>query len=401
MTKKSEISSDPEPGIIPQEDPGSGTDDLHAEAGSKKPKKPLLDLKNRFVQVSIGMICLAVVILTVWVIGSLIVGQAAPIKPALTPTVIPQPQVFVTQVFDPNATQAATVPQIEFQTTIMPEIEVEAEPRKEIIEYTVVAGDSIFLIADKFGLLPETVLWANRYTLGDTPDGIGIGTKLLILPEDGLIHIWDASIEGLNGVSQFYGVQPEDIINYPLNNLDMATIGDWSKPNISTGTMLVVPGGTRPTVSWVVARDNAAVGSSYLGPGACTGTYYGLVGTGSYVFPTDSHALSGYDYAPPTHNGLDFEGRSGWNIYAVDSGVIVFSGWSDRGYGNLIVIDHDDGIQSYYGHLLDGSFLPCGSNVTQGQYIGGMGSTGNSTGPHLHFELRFNGYAVNPWLYLQ
>ena len=289
---------------------------------------------------------------------------------------------------------------MELNTTVMPEMTPVDEPRKEIIEYTVVAGDSIFLIAEKFGLLPETVLWSNRYTLGDTPDGIGVGTKLLILPEDGLIHMWSDG-EGLNGVSSFYGVTPEDIINYPLNNLDPDTLGAWSLPNIKAGTMLVVPGGRRPTVAWVVARDNAAVGSSYLGPGACTGTYYGLVGTGTYVFPTDSHALSGYDWNPPVHNGLDFEGRSGWNIYAVDSGVIVFSGWSDRGYGNLVVIDHDDGIQSYYAHLLDGSFLPCGSNVTQGQLIGGMGSTGLSTGPHLHFELRFNGTAVNPWLYLR
>ena len=400
MTKRSEKTSSTLPEIDPRDDPGSAPEALLDNVDSKKPKKPLLDLTNRFVQVSIGMICLAVVILTVWVIGSLIVGQAAPMDPTTTGSFVPQPQVFVTQVFDPNTSQTGIDRQMELQTTIMPEIEVEAEPRTEIIEYTVIAGDSIFLIADKFGLLPETVLWTNRYTLGDTPDGIGIGTKLLILPEDGLIHMWSEG-EGLNGVSGFYGVTPEDIINYRLNDLDPAKLGAWSLPNIAPGTMLVVPGGRRPTVSWVVARDNAAVGSSYLGPGACTGTYFGLVGTGSYVFPTDSHALSGYDYAPPTHNGLDFEGRSGWNIYAADSGVIVFSGWSDRGYGNLIVIDHDDGIQTYYAHLLDGSFLPCGSNVTKGDYIGGMGSTGRSTGPHLHFELRFNGYAVNPWLYLR
>jgi hypothetical protein len=400
MTKRSEKTSSTLPEIDPRDDPGSAPEALLDNVDSKKPKKPLLDLTNRFVQVSIGMICLAVVILTVWVIGSLIVGQAAPMDPTTTASVVPQPQVFVTQVFDPNTSQTGIDRQMELQTTIMPEIEVEAEPRTEIIEYTVIAGDSIFLIADKFGLLPETVLWTNRYTLGDTPDGIGIGTKLLILPEDGLIHMWSEG-EGLNTVSKFYGVTPEDIINHPLNNLDPATLGPWTLPNIKAGTMLVVPGGRRSTVSWVVARDNAAVGSSYLGPGACTGTYFGLVGTGSYVFPTDSHALSGYDFAPPTHNGLDFEGRSGWNIYAADSGVIVFSGWSYRGYGNLIVIDHDDGIQTYYAHLLDGSFLPCGSNVTKGDYIGGMGSTGRSTGPHLHFELRFNGYAVNPWLYLR
>ncbi len=365
-----------------------------------KEKKTLLDIRNRIVQLFIGLICISVLLLTIWGIGSLVVGRAASLEEPKVPTAIPSPQVFITPMFGTPEAQQAIEKQMELNTTVMPEMTPVDEPRKEIIEYTVVAGDSIFLIAEKFGLLPETVLWSNRYTLGDTPDGIGVGTKLLILPEDGLIHMWSDG-EGLNGVSSFYGVTPEDIINYPLNNLDPDTLGAWSLPNIKAGTMLVVPGGRRPTVAWVVARDNAAVGSSYLGPGACTGTYYGLVGTGTYVFPTDSHALSGYDWNPPVHNGLDFEGRSGWNIYAVDSGVIVFSGWSDRGYGNLVVIDHDDGIQSYYAHLLDGSFLPCGSNVTQGQLIGGMGSTGLSTGPHLHFELRFNGTAVNPWLYLR
>lgn len=357
-------------------------------------KRPLLDLRNWLVRISLSLFTIAAIIMIGWGINSLVIGKAAALETEPQTIVFPEPQVIIET--DPQKKATADL----IKTAVMPELEITDEPRTEIITYEVVSGDSIFLIADKFGLLPETVLWANRYSLGDTPDGIGIGTKLLILPEDGLIHQW-SELEGLNGVSSFYGVTPEDIIDYPLNNLDRATVGNWSLPNINPGTILVVPGGRRPTVSWVVSRENPAVGSSYLGPGACTGTYFGAVGTGSYVFPTDSHALSGYDWNPPVHNGLDFEGRSGWNIYAVDSGVIVFSGWSDRGYGNLIVIDHDDGVQSYYAHLIDGDFLPCGSNVTQGERIGGMGSTGRSTGPHLHFELRFTGYAVNPWLYLQ
>ena len=106
-------------------------------------------------------------------------------------------------------------------------------------------------------------------------------------------------------------------------------------------------------------------------------------------------------HPPPVHNGLDFDGDFGSPIYASDSGVIIYSGWSDRGYGNLIVIDHDGGWQTYYGHLLDNTLLPCGSNVVKGELIASMGSTGNSTGPHLHFELRSGGQPVNPWQYLQ
>ncbi len=381
-----------------QEEPG-----MPAVQDAIKPeseKKPILDIKNKIVQLFLGLLCISVLLLTIWGIGSLVVGRAASLEESNVPTTIPSPQVFITPKFETPDAQQAIEKQMELNTTVMPEMTPVDEPRKEIIEYTVVAGDSIFLIAEKFGLLPETVLWSNRYTLGDTPDGIGIDTRLLIPPEDGLIHMWSEG-EGLNGVTEFYGVTPEDIINHPLNGLDPDTIGNWSLPNIAPGTMLFVPGGRRPTVSWVIARDNPAVGAGYLGPGACTGSYFGIVGTGTFVFPTDSHALSGYDWNPPVHNGLDFEGRSGWNIYAADSGVIVFSGWSDRGYGNLVIIDHDDGVQTYYAHLLDNSFLPCGSNVNQGEVIGLMGSTGRSTGPHLHFELRFSGTAVNPWLYLR
>jgi murein DD-endopeptidase MepM/ murein hydrolase activator NlpD len=221
----------------------------------------------------------------------------------------------------------------------------------------------------------------------------------VILPVDGLYHRWSEG-EGLNGVASFYGVDPDVIVNYPLNGLSKENVGDYANPNIQPGTMLVVPGGTRPNVSWVSARDQEVSGNSYLGPGACGGIIYGNVGTGSFTWPTTAHWLSGYEYNPPVHNGLDFGGDFGSPIYAADSGVIVYSGWSDRGYGNLIVIDHDGGWQTYYSHMIDGTLLPCGSNVQKGQLIASMGSTGNSTGPHLHFEMRLNGYPVNPWDFL-
>ena len=104
--------------------------------------------------------------------------------------------------------------------TILP-----ALPRTEIITYTIQPGDSLFSIAEKFGLKPETILWGNRYILGDDPHMIYAGQELLILPVDGTLHRWSAG-EGLNGVAEYYGVTPEDIINYPANNLSAATIGD-------------------------------------------------------------------------------------------------------------------------------------------------------------------------------
>ena len=373
------------------EDPS--TDSLESTQDTPKSKT--------FLRIAVYAVSLIVMVLVVWGIGSLIInGFAASPEPSPTPspTVIAIPEEISTPKYSANQGSGGVIRQPDIQITVAPTSSTSKE-REDVIKYTVESGDTIFGIAEKFGLLPQTVLWSNRYILGDTPDGLGVGLEIVIIPVDGVYHMWSEG-EGLNGVSEFYGVDPDVIVDYPLNNLDRNTLGNYSNPNIEPGTMLVVPGGTRPTVTWVVARDQAVSGSSYLGPGACGGIIYGNVGTGSFTWPTTATWLSGYDYTPPTHNGLDFDGDFGSPIYAADSGVIVYSGWSDRGYGNLIVIDHDGGWQTFYAHLMDGTLLPCGSNVQKGDLIASMGSTGNSTGPHLHFELRQNGYPVNPWLYL-
>jgi len=350
-------------------------------------------------RIGIYLVAFCVVVLSVWGIGTLIVSgksaspEISPIPP--TSKVETLPDDVSTPEFDVDDQSDGVIRQSEPQF----EGEIVVEDRDEVTTYVVESGDTIFGIADKFGLMPETILWSNRYIIGDTPDGLVIGVELNILPEDGLYHKWSEG-EGLNGVASFYGVDPDVIVNYPGNDLDADTVGDYANPNITPGTMLIVPGGVRPTVSWVVARDEAASGSSYLGPGACGGIIYGNVGTGTFTWPTTATWLSGYDFTPPVHNGLDFDGDFGSPIYASDTGVIVYSGWSDRGYGNLIVIDHDDGWQTFYAHLMDGTLLPCGTNVQKGQLIASMASTGNSSGPHLHFELRLNGGAMNPWLFL-
>lgn len=348
--------------------------------------------------IALNAVTFIVVALLIWTVGSLIVNRtiASPeLMSAPTSTAEELPQGVPTPVFSTINQENGVVrnPEILFASART------IETRYEIITYAVEPGDTIFGIADKFGLTPETVLWSNRYTLGDTPDGLTIGFELVILPENGVYHQWSDG-EGLNGVASFYGVNPDVIVNYPGNGLDPKTIGDYAKPNIEPGTMLVVPGGERPEVAWIIPRDNPANGNSYLGPGACGGIIYGDVGTGTFTWPTTATWLSGYDYNPPVHNGLDFDGDFGSPIFAADSGVVVYSGWSDRGYGNLIVVDHDRGWQTFYAHLIDGSMVACGSNVQKGQLIASMGSTGNSTGPHLHFEMRLGGYPVNPWQFL-
>lgn len=98
------------------------------------------------------------------------------------------------------------------------------------------------------------------------------------------------------------------------------------------------------------------------------------------------------------HTGTDFAISSGTPIYAAASGTVKFSGVKG-GYGNLVIIDHGNGYQTYYAHCKE-LYVYAGQTVTQGQNISAVGSTGNSTGPHLHFEIRYNGNTVNPENYV-
>lgn len=274
--------------------------------------------------------------------------------------------------------------------------------RYEVIEYTVESGDSIFSIADKFNLNPETILWGNRYTLGDDPHFILPGQTLNILPVDGVYHMWSAG-EGLNGVASFYGVSPEDIVNWPGNGLDPDEIGDYANPKIPPDTMLVIPGGQGTYTDWRtprISREEPAT-AQHLGPGACTASYDGITGSLVFMWPSTERYLSGFDYSPETnHFAIDIAGQQGNPIFAADHGVVVYAGWNDYGYGEMIVIDHGAGWQTLYAHLSQIN-VSCGQEVMKGDTIGLMGSTGKSTGPHLHFEMRSDEFGrVNPWNFL-
>lgn len=280
---------------------------------------------------------------------------------------------------------------------------IPSRPRIEIEKYTVQPGDTVFGIAEKFGLKPQTILWGNYNTLMDDPHNLTPGQELNILPVDSTYYEWQAG-DGLTGVAKYFGVQVEDIIAFPTNNLEQDVIGDYAHPNIEPGTWLIIPGGTREFVSWSapfgVTRENPAI-AAVMGPGSCDPIIGGAVGFGTFVWPTNKHYLSGFDYSPETnHRGIDLAGSLGEGVYATDAGVIVYAGLNNYGYGNMIMIDHGTGFQSLYAHLNE-IYVGCGQSVGQGDTIGEIGSTGRSSGPHLHFELMTSIYGkVNPWDFL-
>ena len=277
---------------------------------------------------------------------------------------------------------------------------IPTRPRVDVITYTVQTGDSLFSIADSFGLEPETLLWGNYATLKDDPHVLRPGQVLNVLPTNGTYYQWSSG-DTLGSVADYFGVEPDAILEYPGNRFDLGMAA--ADLEINAGTWLIVPGGHRETQDWgppAISRDNPA-SARYYGAGHCGTVYTGAVGTGTFVKPTPTGYVGagGYTFNPPVHNGLDYSGSAGDPIYAVDSGVVVYSGWSDYGYGNLVVIDHGNGWVSAYAHLND-VYVYCGQSVFQGATIGPMGSTGNSTGPHLHFELSYNGGKVNPANYI-
>lgn len=348
------------------------------------------------------ILLIALIVVVAWVMRSFYRAAQADGQAPESALAAPPPTPTPTQIppdlppFPADTGEVSSVSRLASLHTTIP-----ARPRTDVITYTVQTGDTLFGIAEAFGLKPETILWGNQFTLADNPHNLLPDQVLNILPADGTYYRWAAG-DGLNGVADFFGVTPEDIVNYPGNHLNPETIGDYASPNIEPGTWLIIPGGTREYVTWsapVIPRDNPGV-AKVLGPGVCGEIVDGAIGIGAFIWPSNNHFLSGFDYTPSAnHPGIDIDGETGDAVYAADSGVVVYAGWNNWGYGNVVVINHGNGWQTLYAHL-SAYNVGCGQSVAQGNVIGAIGNTGNSSGSHLHYEMMYNGTKVNPWDYL-
>ncbi len=264
-------------------------------------------------------------------------------------------------------------------------------PRTEPVEYEVVAGDAVFSIAKKYNISPESVLWANFDVLRDDPHSLDVGQVLRIPPTTGILYEWKEG-DTLDGVARDFRASVDDILSWSGNRLD------FTNPEIDPGEMVMIPDGRREFQQWVVPTIPVGRAGVYANfPGGCEITGGGFFGGGWFQWPTDNRFLSGNDYWSG-HLAIDIAAATGHPIYAADAGVVVFSGWLG-GYGNMIMIDHRNGYHTLYAHLSSMN-VACGESVGQGRIIGRAGSTGNSTGPHLHFEVRYMGGFINPWTVL-
>jgi len=322
---------------------------------------------------------------------------AGTLPPEASPTPEPEIQADV-QVGLPALTvdsspAASGITRIATMDTVIP-----TRPRVDVTTYTVELGDSLFSIADQFNLKAETILWGNFDILEDNPHLLKAGQELNILPVNGTYYQWHEG-DNFGQMADFFNVDPRVIIEYPGNRFDLT---EAENPNIEDSTWLIVPGGKRAIKDWgppAITRDNPA-SAAFYGAGHCGSVYEGAIGTFTFVWPTTSHQISGYNYDPVVHAAIDIGGSEGNAIYAIDNGVVVYAGWSDYGYGYLIVIDHGTGWQSAYAHL-SAVGVSCGQSVFQGTMIGALGNTGRSSGAHLHFEMIYNGVKVNPLNFVQ
>jgi murein DD-endopeptidase MepM/ murein hydrolase activator NlpD len=252
---------------------------------------------------------------------------------------------------------------------------IPVRPREGVITYTVQAGDTVQAIAAAFRLEPTTLMWANP-EVEDAPDLLRLGQQISILPVDGAYH---TVVEGetLRSIAGKYNVRTEAIIQCEYNHL--------APPDypIAEGIRLIVPGGVKPYIPKVV--------TAFQGP-----VPEGTQGSGQFQWPVLGYISQGYWYG---HRAIDVGAPTGSALLAADGGFISFAGWTDVGYGYLVVIDHRNGFTTYYGHMSN-IYVYEGQAVERGQVIGAVGSTGWSTGPHLHFEVRYNGVQQNPRAYL-
>lgn len=251
--------------------------------------------------------------------------------------------------------------------------QVSEKPRFEILDYEVQKGDTLGSIADKFGISIDTIKWANSLKT----EKLIPGQNLRIPPVTGIVHKVGAG-DTVYSVAKKYKSESQKIVNFPAN--DFADLDTFA---LNIGQIVFVPDGVMPESAPVYKPSK--VPQFIAGAG------------GKFIWPAQGLITQ---YPVSYHMAVDIANNAAPPIGAGDSGVVSFAGCLRYGYGCHVIIDHADGYQSLYAHLSSYSVSP-GDKVGRGQVIGKMGSTGRSTGIHLHFEVRKNGVLLNPLSFLK
>ncbi len=247
-------------------------------------------------------------------------------------------------------------------------------------------GETLAQIAIQYDVTVDGLIAANGLSSADEiypgqvltiPDP---GATARAAPAETAVTHLVSSGETLSEIAARYGV----------------TVHSLAVANDIVNTASIIPG-TLLSIPSAQAGSNS-VSYASVGEGLCTDVEVERSGTGYFSRPVRGYVVTQLFHSG--HPGIDLGADTGTPVYAADSGTVVFSGWNPSGYGNLVVLDHGNGWRTYYAHL-SAIAVGCGEWVPRGTIVGEVGSTGNSTGPHLHFEMLRFGVAVNPAGYIR
>lgn len=260
------------------------------------------------------------------------------------------------------------------------DIQISKVEKPKIITYVVKSGDTIEKIANTYEIKISTITESNRITKNTT---LKEGLSLEFPSIDGVLYkikggetLWDLANDN--------NININDLIK--INKLQ-------ASEKLKLGQKLVIPGVEK--VKAAALNSSESANTSSLSRGGSSVKASSIKG----IWPTKG-TISSYFGSRwgKKHEGIDIAASSGTDVNAFLAGKVIYSGW-EEGYGNLVIIDHGNGLQSYYGHNSK-LLAKAGQSVKIGAHIAEVGSTGHSTGPHSHFEIRKNGTPVNPLAYL-
>lgn len=265
------------------------------------------------------------------------------------------------------------------------------DPKSAEITYSVQQGETLSEIANSFGMRTSELMSLNPDIV---PEKLKIGTQLCVKGETQLLSVQVVKDVKYSEKIPYNTVQKK---NENLAKNKKRVVQEGKNGSASVAAQVVLVNGveqSRTIKSRTVMNESTdeivEIGTKQVG-----------VGTGTFIRPFGGHISSNYGYrgGGEFHTGVDFAGPIGSSVAAADGGKVVFSGWNGN-YGYCVIISHGNGLQTLYAHN-SRLVVSVGDLVEKGQVIAKVGSTGRSTGPHCHFEVRVGGRHVNPWNYLR
>ncbi len=268
-------------------------------------------------------------------------------------------------------------------TNIDTETSESKKPRRDIVSYTVAPGDTLSVIAEKFSAEDNVVDVASiAYLNGISEKKVLKPGEVVKIPPIAGVVVTVKSGDTIQSLAKKYGLPtPQPIVDWAYNEF----VNDETF-SLAAGQTLVIPGGKPPAVAPVAPRVVKAPGQQLFSGG-----------TGQFGWPTGGTITQYYAWY---HSGVDIANKTGTAVTAADSGRVESVIYQNYGYGYHVIVNHGNGYKTLYGHLSKIGVSE-GQNVSRGEVLGDMGSTGRSTGPHLHFEVLQNGARINPLGFLR